>query len=195
MMKIVIPHAGIVLLIGPSNSGKTTLLRELVEEDILAPSEIVSSDEFRKLVGDVEFIDWKDRPKEEADALYDTYQQISKEAFGMMDAVIGARCRMNKLTFVDATHLHPDDRKRYIAMAKENHVPVVALILDTDQDQLLERDLHRDNPRGKRRIKQQYQIFKREKRFVKKKATALSIRSVLLIPSSGSGEAIRWNLM
>ncbi|WP_323856358.1 polynucleotide kinase-phosphatase [Rossellomorea marisflavi] len=187
MMKIVIPHAGIVLLIGPSNSGKSTLLRELVEQDTLFPSEIVSSDEFRKLVGDVEFIDWKERPKEEADSLYDTYQQISKEAFGMMDAVIGARCRMNKLTFVDATHLHPDDRKRYIAMAKENHVPVLALILDTDQDQLLERDLHRDIPRGKRRIKQQYQVFKREKRFVKKEG----YRAIYTVRPSDSVEWIR----
>ena len=32
MTEINLPHAGIVLLVGPSNSGKTTLLNQLIQE-------------------------------------------------------------------------------------------------------------------------------------------------------------------
>lgn len=167
-MRIILPHAGIVLLVGPSNSGKTTLLKKWQEEGKIAPSEIVSSDQFRILVSDKEFVDWKNMPKEEADILFGEYSLISKEAFAMMDNIIQARCRLNKLTFVDATHLQPDDRKRYISMARENHVPIISIVLDVPEKVLLERDKIRENPRGNRRIKQQYQVFTREKRFMKK---------------------------
>jgi polynucleotide kinase-phosphatase len=167
-MRIALPHAGIVLLVGPSNSGKTTLLKKWQKENKISPSEVVSSDQFRILVSDKEFVDWKNMPKEEADILFDEYSLISKEAFALMDNIIRTRCRLNKLTFVDATHLQPDDRKRYIALARENHVPIVSIVLDVPEKVLLERDEKRDNPRGKRRIKQQYQVFTREKRFMKK---------------------------
>lgn len=167
-MDIILPYAGIVLLVGPSNSGKSTLLKQLIEKGQILPSEIVSSDEFRVLVSDVEFIDWKQRPNDEAESLNDQYQRISAEAFSLMDALIETRCRLNKLTFVDATHLYPEDRKRYISIAKNNHVPIVSVVLDVDQNVLLERDKSRKNPRGNRRIKQQFQVFKREKRFIKK---------------------------
>ncbi|MFA9557741.1 polynucleotide kinase-phosphatase [Evansella sp. AB-rgal1] len=167
-MDIVLPYAGIVLLVGPSNSGKSTLVKKLIDMEQLLPSEVVSSDDFRVLVSDIDFIDWKQRPNDEAESLFHQYQNISEEAFSFMDSLIETRCRLNKLTVVDATHLQPDDRKRYISIARNNHVPILAVIFDMDQSILLERDEMRDNPRGKRRIKQQYQVFKREKRFMKK---------------------------
>ncbi|MGM7636685.1 polynucleotide kinase-phosphatase [Bacillus sp. Hm123] len=167
-MQITLPYAGIVLLVGPSNSGKTTFLQRLIDEQTIVRSEVVSSDDCRVLVSDIEYMDWRDRPKLEADQLFHQYQQISKEAFTMMDALVEARCRLNKLTFIDATHLHPDDRKRYISMARKHHVPIIAIILDAPQEVLLERDEQRDHPRGKRKLKQQFQTFKREKRFMKK---------------------------
>ncbi|KAB7705330.1 polynucleotide kinase-phosphatase [Bacillus aerolatus] len=167
-MQLTLPYSGIILLTGPSNSGKSTLLKRLIDEQQILPSEVISSDDFRIMVSNIEFIDWRNRPKEEADGLFDEYQQISQEAFDMMDALIESRCRLNKLTFVDATHLQPDDRKKYISLARKHHVPVMALVLDTAQETLLERDALRENPRGSRRIKQQFQVFKREKRFIKK---------------------------
>lgn len=171
-MKIGLPHAGIVLLIGPSNSGKSTLVRRLIEEGQILASEVVSSDDFRILVGDKEFIDWRDRPQDEAAGLMDEYQGISAEAFAMMDRVIEARMRLSKLVLVDATHLRSDDRKRYIALAKKNHVPIQAIVFDVSERVLTDRDESRDNPRGKRRIKQQFQIFRNEKRFIKKEGFA-----------------------
>lgn len=175
-MPIVLPYAGIVLLVGPSNSGKTTLLKSMIEKEEIVPSEVISSDDFRIMVSDIEFIDWRDRAKDEAESLMDEYQTISAEAFSMMDAVIEARCRLNKLTMLDATNLHPDDRKRYIAIAQKHHVPVQAIVLDTPEEVLLARDEGREHPRGKRRIKQQCQTFKREKRNLKKKTFHRSTR-------------------
>ncbi|MEK5038599.1 AAA family ATPase [Sporosarcina sp. FSL K6-3457] len=167
-MKVTIPYAGLVLLVGVSNSGKTTLLNQWIEEQKILASEVISSDAYRAIVGDKEFIGWSERPKDEADSLVDEYQAISAEAFSMMDHVVEARCRLNKVTFIDATHLYPDDRKKYIALAKKHNVPAIAIVMDVPQETLLERDEQRNNPRGKRRVKQQLQTFKREKRFIKK---------------------------
>lgn len=167
-MKMAIPHAGIVLLIGPSNSGKSTWLRKLVQTEEILPSEVVSSDDFRTMVSDNDFIDWRDRPQDEAAGLKDAYSKISEEAFLMLDAVIEARGRLNKRVFVDATHLRSDDRKRYIELAKRLHVPIIAIVFDVPERDLLDRDDKRDNPRGRKRIKQQVQVFRNEKRFIKK---------------------------
>ncbi|XKE94622.1 polynucleotide kinase-phosphatase [Metaplanococcus flavidus] len=186
-MRIGLPHAGIVLLIGPSNSGKSTLVKRLIEEEQILASEVVSSDDFRVLVGDKEFIDWRDRPQDEAAGLMDEYQGISAEAFAMMDRVIEARMRLSKLVFVDATHLRSDDRKRYIALAKKNHVPIQAIVFDLSERVLTDRDENRDNPRGKRRIKQQFQIFRNEKRFIKKEGFA----SVYTVKETGEVEVFR----
>lgn len=150
-MKITVPNSGIVLLIGASNSGKTTLLNNWIREESIQPSEVISSDEYRLVVSDTNFIQWTGRPKDEADSLYDQYHAISEEAFHMMDNVIEARCRLNRLTFIDATHLFADDRKRYIALAQKHHVPIVAVVLDTPQETLLERDEQRENSRGKKK--------------------------------------------
>ncbi|MBV7509419.1 polynucleotide kinase-phosphatase [Bacillus sp. sid0103] len=168
MTKIQLPHAGIVLLVGPSNSGKTTLINQLIQEQQVLTSEVVSSDQFRVLVSDVEFIDWNRRPKYEADALFNEYQQISKEAFEAMDYIIAKRCRLNKLTFIDATHLRDYEREKYLQMAKKYHVPAIAIVLNLAETELLRRDLERDFPRGKNRIKQQYQHFKKTLRSIKK---------------------------
>ncbi len=168
MTEINLPHAGIVLLVGPSNSGKTTLLNQLIQEQQIFSSEVVSSDQFRVLVSDIEFIDWNRRPKNEADALFYEYQQISKEAFEAMDYIIAKRCGLNKLTFIDATHLRDYEREKYLQMAKRYHVPAIAIVLNLAETELLRRDLARDFPRGKNRIKQQYQHFKKTLRSIKK---------------------------
>lgn len=165
--EIQLPHAGIVVLIGPSNSGKSTLLAQLVAEDIIRATEVVSSDQFRMLVGDDEYVEWRHRPRSEADVLYAEYQQVSAKAFEAMEAMLATRCRLNKLTWVDATHLYPEDRERLIELARKAHVPVIAIVLDVPEHVLLERDERRKHPRGRQRVKQQAQQFKRTLRSIR----------------------------
>ncbi|MDO0824222.1 polynucleotide kinase-phosphatase [Desulfosporosinus nitroreducens] len=158
--QIALPHAGIVLLVGPSNSGKTTLLNQLVEREVLLRSEIVSSDQFRVLVSDMDYIDLKKHSKDEQEVLYAKYQQISQSAFEAMSVLINTRCALGKLTVVDATHLWPEDRKNYIILASKNHVSAMAIVLDLPEKILLDRDAQRELPRGRNRIKQQVRNFK-----------------------------------
>ncbi|MEH7178152.1 polynucleotide kinase-phosphatase [Neobacillus vireti] len=169
MTTINLPHAGIVLLVGPSNTGKTTLLNQLIQENQILASEVISSDQFRVLVSDIEFISWNGRPKDESDALFHEYQQISSAAFDAMDYVISKRCKLNKLTFIDATHLREEEHEKYLQMGKKYHVPVIAIVLNISETELLRRDAERDFSRGRNRIKQQYQHFKNTLRFIKKK--------------------------
>jgi polynucleotide kinase-phosphatase len=169
MTTIHLPHAGIVLLIGPSNTGKTTLLNQLIQEEQILGSEVVSSDQFRVLVSDIEFISWNGRPKDESDALFNEYQQISGAAFDAMDYIISKRCQLNKITFIDATHLREEEHDKYLQMGKKYHVPVIAMVLNISETELLRRDSERAFPRGRNRIKQQYQHFKNVLRFIKKK--------------------------
>lgn len=186
-MKITIPSAGIVLLVGVSNSGKTTLLNKWIEDNLILSSEAISSDTYRAMVGDTEFIQWTERPKDEADSLHDDYSALSSEAFRLLDHTLEARCRLNKLTFVDATHLYAEDRKRYIELAKKYHVPIASIVFDIPQETLLERDERRKNPRGRKRVKQQFQNWKRELRFIKKEG----FKSVYFINEHEDIELIR----
>jgi polynucleotide kinase-phosphatase len=165
---MLLPQAGIVLMMGPSSSGKTTLLKRLIAEGLLLDSEVISSDQFRTLLSDDVFLDWTGYPREEAHILQEKYQQISKEAFEAMDYMVEKRCQLNKLTIVDATHLQAQDRLKYIQMARNNHVPVSVIAIEASEDQLLQWDEEREHPRGKKRIRQQLQMFKRQVRLLKK---------------------------
>ncbi|MCT6923782.1 polynucleotide kinase-phosphatase [Metasolibacillus sp.] len=171
-MQLHLPDAAIVLCIGPSNSGKSTFLQQLIASNIIKPSEIVSSDDYRITVADIDFIDFQGTTKQEADLLYEQYSAISTEAFQLMEQVVTARAKLNRLTFVDATHLNAREREKYFAIAKRQHVPIYGIIFDAPLEQLLARDNMRENPRGAARIKQQARKLKDEKRFLKKEAFA-----------------------
>ena len=159
-IEIDFPHAGIVLLVGPSNSGKTRLLSRLVEQGTLLPSEIVSSDQFRALVSDVEYINYTKHAKDEQEVLFAKYKQISEKAFEAMGQLVSIRSALGKLTVVDATHLWPEDRINSVNIALKNHVPAIAIVLDVSEKKLLERDAQRELPRGRDRIKKQVRAFK-----------------------------------
>lgn len=122
---------------------------------------MVSSDTYRTLVGDVEYLDWKGRPREEADILYSEYQKLSGLAFEAMNTVVSMRSRLGKLTVVDATHLQPEYRRKYIEIAAGHDLPCVAWVLDVPEQTLLARDQTREQPRGRQRVKSQYSQFKR----------------------------------
>lgn len=70
-MQFKLLDGAIVLLIEYSNSGKTTLLQSLVASGQLLESEIISSDYFRQLVADVDYIDFSAVAKENEDIVYE----------------------------------------------------------------------------------------------------------------------------
>ena len=171
-MQFKLPNGAIVLLIGPSNSGKTTLLQSLVDSGQLLESEIISSDDYRRLVADMDFIDLSAVSKEDEDIVYEEYQRISEQAFHALHTIVEARAKLNKISVIDATNLRGFERAKYFEIAKRNHVPVLALILNTPKEQLLARDLLRENPRGHKRVLQQFNTMKYELKTIKKEPFA-----------------------
>lgn len=171
-MQFKLPNGAIVLLIGPSNSGKSTLLQSLVDSGQLLESEIISSDYYRRLVADIDFIDFTAVSKDDEDIVYEEYQRISEQAFHALHTIVEARAKLNKISIIDATNLRGFERAKYFEIAKRNHVPVLALILNTPKEQLLARDVSRDNPRGRKRVLQQFNTLKYELKAIKKEPFA-----------------------
>lgn len=171
-MQVKLPNGAIVLLIGPSNSGKSTLLQSLVDSGQLLESEVISSDYYRRLVADIDFIDFTAVSKDDEDIIYEEYQRISEQAFHTLHTVVEARAKLNKVSIIDATNLRGFERAKYFEIAKRHHVPVLALILNTSKEQLLARDVLRDNPRGRKRVLQQFNTLNYELKAIRKEPFA-----------------------
>ncbi|MGI8349211.1 polynucleotide kinase-phosphatase [Niallia circulans] len=170
MKTIRIPYNSIVLLIGPSNSGKSTTLENWINKGFLQAEEVISSDHFRKLVSNIDFVDWTNQPKEVAANLMEEYSQISTAAFEMMKQMISARATLNKRSYIDATHLKEAEREKYRLLGKKYHVPVVVIVFDLSLSVLLERDEKRTHPRGKGKVKRQFEIMRQEIRKIQRES-------------------------
>lgn len=109
-MKFTIPDFSLVLLIGPTGAGKSTLARRHFLD-----TEIVSSDYCRAFVCD-----------DESD------QGATKDAFELLNYMVGMRLKRRRLTVVDATSVRREDRAELVRMARRYHALPVALVLDLD---------------------------------------------------------------
>lgn len=98
-MYIKIPEFSLVLLIGASSSGKSSFARKHFK-----PSEILSSDYCRYLVSDDE-----------------NSMDATNDAFEVLDFIARKRLKRGMLTVVDATNVRPEDRRKFIDLAKEYH--------------------------------------------------------------------------
>lgn len=146
-IQIAIPEIALVVLIGASGSGKSTFAKTHFK-----PTEILSSDFFRGLISDDE-----------------TDQTITSEAFETLHYVAAKRLANYKLTVVDATNVQESARKPLVALAKQQHVFPIAIVLDTPETICRERNVNRsDRNFGEHVIGQQcHQLrrsFKRLKR-------------------------------
>ncbi len=99
-MKISVPELSLVLLVGPSGSGKSSFARKH-----FLPTEVVSSDFCRALVADNE-----------------NDQSATSDAFDLLHEIVRKRLARGRLTVVDATNVQPEARKSLIALAKEFHL-------------------------------------------------------------------------
>jgi protein phosphatase len=120
-MRIVVPDLSFVVLIGPSGSGKSTFARRHFR-----PTEILSSDVFRGLVSDDE-----------------NDQTATDDAFEALYSVARKRLARGRLTVLDATNVHPESRKKAIALARELDRLPIAIVLDLPEQVCNERNRSR----------------------------------------------------
>ncbi|GAA5481198.1 hypothetical protein Hsar01_00405 [Haloferula sargassicola] len=110
-MTLRLPELSLVLLIGPSGSGKSSFARKHFRE-----TEIVSSDTCRGLVSD----DTND-------------QSVTAEAFELLHFILRQRLKLGRLSVVDATNLNPEDRAKLVAIAREFHFLPAAIVFRIDE--------------------------------------------------------------
>src|ERR1700721_1234671 len=105
-----IPDPALVVLVGPSGSGKSVWAAEHYRSQ-----EVVSSDRLRAVVGSGEH---------DLDA--------SADAFALLDQIVAARLRRGLTAVVDTLGLDPARRRGYLELARISGMPAVAGPVDTD---------------------------------------------------------------
>jgi alkanesulfonate monooxygenase SsuD/methylene tetrahydromethanopterin reductase-like flavin-dependent oxidoreductase (luciferase family)/predicted kinase len=123
-MELRLPAPCLVVLVGPSKSGKTTWA-----ESGFRPTEIVSSDRLRAMVGSGE-----------------DDQSASTPAFDLLERIVAERMRRGLTTVIDTTGLDPTARARWIEVGHGSSIPVYAVVFDTPPDVMEQRNRESDRP-------------------------------------------------
>ncbi|HEY1299991.1 MAG TPA: AAA family ATPase, partial [Stellaceae bacterium] len=118
---IAIPEFALIVLIGATGSGKSTFAARH-----FAPTEVISSDRCRALVGDDE-----------------NDQAMTADAFELARLIADKRLRHRRLAVIDATNVRPADRKDWIELARRWHALPVAIVLDPGVDRCVENNRDR----------------------------------------------------
>ena len=108
-MALELPRPALVVLVGPSASGKSTWAA-----GVFAASEILSSDALRAMVGEA-----------------DDDLAASADAFAVLDAIVEARLRRGLTVVVDTLGLEPARRRAYLEAARRHGLLVVAVVFET----------------------------------------------------------------
>ncbi len=146
-MKVTIPELSLVVLIGPSGSGKSSFARKHFK-----PTEALSSDFCRRLVSDDE-----------------NAQVATKDAFEVLHFIGSKRLAAAKLTVVDATNVQEEARRPLVALARQYHCLPVAIVFDLPEKLCQERNRDRpDRAFGPHVIRQQAQQMRRSLRRLKR---------------------------
>lgn len=107
-MTLLIPEFALVVLVGPSGSGKSSFAGKHFR-----PTEVLSSDFFRGMLCDDEM-----------------NQAASADAFELLHLVCAKRLAARRLTVIDATNVRREDRKPLVEMSRKYHVPLVAVVFN-----------------------------------------------------------------
>jgi len=146
---ITIPQLSLVLLVGPSGSGKSSFSRKH-----FLKTEVISSDYCRGLVSDDE-----------------NDQSATRDAFEVLNFIAGKRLAAGRLTVIDATNVQPEARRPLIDLARKHHVIPVAIVLDVPREVCLKRNEARpDRNFGKGVVWGQAEALRRSIKGLKKES-------------------------
>jgi protein phosphatase len=163
---ITIPNLALVVLIGSSGSGKSTFGARHFR-----PSEVLSSDHYREVVGD----DPNDL-------------SVTTAAFDALHHVAGLRLALGRLTVVDATSVKPQDRASLVHIAREHDVLPVAIVLNLDERVCVARNRARpDRQFGPQVVRNHIQMLRRGLRGLEREG----FRGVFVLNTPAAVEAVR----
>lgn len=135
-MKLIIPELSLVVLIGPSSSGKSTFARKHFKA-----TEVLSSDFCRALVSDDE-----------------NNQAATRDAFEVLHLIAQKRLIRGRLTVIDATNVQERSRKPLLTLAYRYYFIPAAIVFNLPEELCQERCRQRpDRNFGPQVISQQYQ--------------------------------------
>lgn len=139
-MKITIPELALVVLVGPSGSGKSSFCRQYFK-----PTEVLSSDFCRGLVSDDE-----------------NDQAATNDAFAVLHFIAARRLAAGRLTVIDATNVMQEDRKELLKLAREYHCLLVAIVFNLPEKLCHERNQARpDRQFGPHVVRRQHAHMRR----------------------------------
>ncbi|MBA2284362.1 MAG: polynucleotide kinase-phosphatase [Ktedonobacteraceae bacterium] len=139
-MKITIPELALVVLIGPSGSGKSSFGQRHFKS-----TEVISSDFCRGLVADDE------------NAL-----EATNDAFAVLHFIAARRLAAGKLTVIDATNVVAEDRKELLKLARAYHCVLVAIVFNLPEKLCHERNaLRPDRQFGPHVVRRQHAHMRR----------------------------------
>lgn len=147
MKELKLPEISLVLLVGPSSTGKSTFARKY-----FSPTEVLSSDNCRALVSD-----------DENDL------NATDDAFEVLRLIAAKRLKRGKLTVVDALNLRKEDRAKMVQLAKDNYALAAAIVLETPIRTLFDRHTSREDRNfGRTVLEKQYEDMRRTLRSIDK---------------------------
>ena len=129
-MEIRVPEFSMVIMMGPTGSGKTTLARKHFSD-----TEIIASDRCRAMVAD--------DPQE---------QSATESAFRILHVILAERLKARRLAVVDATNLRPEHRKALLEIARDHDCQVTLIGLDTPTAECLRRNELREDRQAPERV-------------------------------------------
>lgn len=173
-MTIDLPELSLVVLVGVSGSGKSSFARKHFK-----PTEVISSDYCRGLVSDDE-----------------NNQAATGDAFDVLSYIAGKRLKNGLLTVVDATNLRPEDRRKYVDLARQYHCLPVAIVLDLPERLCHDRNSIRpDRNFGPHVIRSQRQTLRRNRRGLRREGFrhAWTLESVEDVDAATIQRTPLWN--